>query len=43
MVIYESADDQTNKCLDLAREDVRRKVAAVTTRDQLKALFHEQQ
>jgi len=42
MVIYESANDQTGKRLDLVREDLRRKVAAVTTRDQLKALFHEQ-
>ena len=42
MVLYESADDQTGKRLDLTDEDVRMRVAAVTTREQLKALFKEQ-
>jgi type III restriction enzyme len=41
MVIYESADDPTGKRLDLVDENIRKKVAAVTNRDQLHTLFNE--
>jgi type III restriction enzyme len=42
MIIYESADDQTGRRVDLVDEDIRTKVARFTTREQLKAFFMEQ-